>query len=74
MSSRIVSYSSLSGELKKAFKNWVNQKNPELISFPFKGMHVKGYAFDYQKCKYMIIMYLKNEPAKMNLLQVNEAF
>jgi hypothetical protein len=74
MSNRIVSYSRLSEELKMAFRIWLNQKKPELISFPFKGMHVKGYAFDYQMCKYMVIMYLKNEPNNMNALHVNETF
>jgi len=74
MSNRIISYSSLGGDLKKAFKNWLIQKDPELISFPFKGMHVKGYAFVYQACQYLIIMYLINGKAQSGLINVNEEF
>lgn len=60
MKNTIISYQSLQGDLKNAFKNWLRQKNPDLVSFPYKGEHVKGYIFDYQTCKYLIVMYLSN--------------
>lgn len=63
MKNTIISYKSLKGEVKKSFRNWLVEKDPSLISFPFKGRHMKGYVFDYETCKYLVIMYLAGEPA-----------
>ncbi len=73
MTNKIISYQSLKGEVKKAFKNWLQQKDPDLVSFPFKGQHVKGYIFDYETCKYLVIMYLSNNtPNSLDIAFVNE--
>ncbi|MFT4601035.1 MAG: hypothetical protein ACI857_001212 [Arenicella sp.] len=75
MSNRIISYSSMGKDLKNAFKNWLKLTDRELVSFPFKGNHVKGYLFDYQKCKYLIVMYLKNDPSiEIDMADFNEEF
>ncbi len=75
MKNTIVSYSSLKGEIKKAFRNWLSDHDPSLISFPFKGRHMKGYVFDYQACKYLVIMYLAGDTSEaLDLTYLHEEF
>lgn len=75
MSNKIISYSNLKGEVKNAFKNWLQVREPELVSFPFKGQHVKGYVFDYEKCKYLVIMYLANQmPDYFDVSMIDDDF
>jgi hypothetical protein len=72
MNNKVVSFSSLTGDLKKAFINWVNLKSPNLISFPYNGKHMKGYLFDYESCKYVVIMYLFNDTTRnLNLARIS---
>ncbi|UKN01404.1 hypothetical protein K6119_16885 [Paracrocinitomix mangrovi] len=58
MTNTIISYANLSEDLKTAFKNWLTRNAPDLVSFPFKGKHMKGYIFNHQEKKYLVVMKL----------------
>jgi hypothetical protein len=61
----VISYSSLSSELKKAFKSWLNFRQRDLISFPFQGKHMKGYIFDHETKKYLVVMQLSIDDSSL---------
>lgn len=56
MNNTIITYAGLSKELKAAFKEWLAFKAPQLISFPLKGKHMKGYVFNHQQGNYLVVM------------------
>jgi len=51
----IVYYSDLSLTIKKAIKDFLLVRTPEIISFPFKGKHMKGFFFIWENINYLII-------------------
>lgn len=66
----VISYNSLSLDLKKAFRNWLDLKPRDLISFPFKGKHMKGYIFDYDQKKYLVVMQLQLDDATISTPEI----
>lgn len=51
----IVYYSDLSTTIKNAIKDFLLVRSPEIISFPFKGKHMKGFFFIWENINYLII-------------------
>lgn len=51
----IVYYSELSLTIQQAIKDLLKNKNPEIISFPFKGKHMRGFFFLWENIKYLVI-------------------
>lgn len=51
----IVYYHDLSSSIRDAIKNFFLDKTPEIISFPFKGRHMKGFFFMWENITYLII-------------------
>lgn len=51
----IVYYHDLSSSIKEAVKKFFVEKTPEIISFPFKGRHMKGFFFMWENITYLII-------------------
>jgi len=51
----IVYYSDLSTTIKNAIKDFLLVRSPEIISFPFKGKHMKGFFFIWDNINYLII-------------------
>ena len=51
----IVYYSDLSATIKNAIKDFLLVRSPEIISFPFKGKHMKGFFFIWENINYLII-------------------
>jgi len=51
----IVYYSDLSTTIKSAIKDFLLVRSPEIISFPFKGKHMKGFFFIWDNINYLII-------------------
>ncbi|MBD3636416.1 MAG: hypothetical protein HUJ25_03665 [Crocinitomicaceae bacterium] len=77
MKNTVISYANLSKELKQAFSRWLRFSTPELISFPFKGMHMKGYIFNHDEQNYLVVMQLQhNNEINVNLenLDIYEEF
>jgi hypothetical protein len=77
MKNTIISYANLSKELKAAFRQWLQLKTPDLISFPFKGQHMKGYIFNHMDNNYLIIMQLAGMESlddSIDNIDVNEEF
>lgn len=61
MRNTIISYANLSQEVKAAFRYWLNDRTRDLISFPFKGKHMKGYIFNHENNNYLVVMQLQHE-------------
>ena len=55
----VITYKSLSSELKKAFKSWLSIKPRDMISFPHKGKHMQGYIFDHEAKRYLVVTELQ---------------
>lgn len=75
MLNTIISYPNLSDDARVAFKTWLDSKPRELISFPFKGKHLKGYLFDYDFKKYLVVMQLQvnsREQVSLEFARINE--
>ncbi len=51
----IVYYHDLSSSIRDAIKTFFLEKTPEIISFPFKGRHMKGFFFIWENITYLII-------------------
>ena len=51
----IVYYNDLSLSIKEAVKKLFSERAPEIISFPFKGRHMKGFFFIWENITYLII-------------------
>jgi hypothetical protein len=51
----IVYYNELSAAIKKAINDVFTQRAPEIISFPFKGKHMKGFFFLWDNINYLVI-------------------
>lgn len=51
----IVYYHDLSSNIREAVKKIFLEKAPEIISFPFKGRHMKGFFFMWENITYLII-------------------
>jgi hypothetical protein len=51
----IVYYNELSSSIKKAIKDFFSERAPDIISFPFKGKHMKGFFFIWDNINYLII-------------------
>lgn len=51
----IVFYQDLSASLKAAVKKLLLEKTPEIISFPFKGRHMRGFFFIWENITYLIV-------------------
>lgn len=51
----IVYYSELSLTIQQAIKDLLKNKSPEIISFPFKGKHMRGFFFLWDNIKYLVI-------------------
>jgi len=55
MESVIIHKAELQGELQLAVKNWMRKQRPQLIAFPYKGLHMRGYNFYWNNISYFII-------------------
>lgn len=51
----IVYYNELSTSVRQAIKEFFAGRTPEIISFPFKGKHMKGFFFIWENINYLII-------------------
>jgi hypothetical protein len=51
----IVYFNELSLGIKEAIKKLFSERTPEIISFPFKGRHMKGFFFMWENITYLII-------------------
>ncbi|MBI3133467.1 MAG: hypothetical protein HYZ14_02220 [Bacteroidetes bacterium] len=51
----IVYYNDLSMAIKDAVKKLFSERTPEIISFPFKGRHMRGFFFIWENITYLII-------------------
>lgn len=51
----IVYFNELSQSIKEAIKKLFTERTPEIISFPFKGRHMKGFFFMWDNITYLII-------------------
>ena len=51
----IVYYHDLSLTIKEAIRKLFTERTPEIISFPFKGRHMKGFFFIWENITYLII-------------------
>lgn len=51
----IVFISELAQNVKDAVLKFFTLKNPDVISFPFKGRHMKGFFFNWNNTSYLII-------------------
>lgn len=67
MKNTIISYANLSQDVKEAFKSWLTDRARDLISFPFKGKHMKGYIFNHGTNNYLVVMALNaDRPVSAN--------
>ena len=55
MRNTIISYANLSQDVKMAFKEWLEARTRDLISFPFRGKHMRGYIFNHDQNNYLVI-------------------
>jgi len=51
----IVYYNDLSLSIKDAVKKFFSERAPEIISFPFKGRHMRGFFFIWESVTYLVI-------------------
>jgi hypothetical protein len=51
----IVYYNELSAAIKNAINDVFSTRRPEIISFPFKGRHMKGFFFLWDNINYLVI-------------------
>ena len=72
MKNRIITYSNLSDELKKAFRTWLNMAHREIVTFPFKGRDTEGYIFDHEQQQYLVVMSAKQRLTIPNVLEIEQ--
>lgn len=55
MKNVIVKLSELTGELKQSVQNLLKESDPEVIAFPYRGKHVRGFIYSWKDISYLII-------------------
>lgn len=51
----IVYYHELSQGIREAIRKFFMERTPEIISFPFRGKHMRGFFFMWENMTYLII-------------------
>lgn len=51
----IVYYHELSQTVREAIRKFVVERAPDIISFPFRGKHMRGFFFMWENMTYLII-------------------
>ena len=55
MRSIVVKYSKLTKPVREAVDNFLNDNDPDLISFPYGGKLMKGFIFNHDDNRYLVI-------------------